>query len=341
MVLGTKKEWNAIDFCKFICSFIVVAIHYPLFQDFNEIISFYVKNVFCRLAVPFFFMAAGFFFATKINNMAACKKYISRLLILYVLYTIIYIPQAWMEGWLNSIKSYIRKCILIRSYIHLWFFVALIFSMLLLCLCVNMLKISDLQIVVLLCLLYIIGVIGNAYISLLPQIIQDNIVIQKYYEYFETTRNGLFFGFPLVSAGYLIRKNSNRIHKHHYFKWTIICFLGMVLETVVGSRGTGFESRDMLFMLLPTSICLFLAVSFYSVDEKKKTQFYTLRKLSTLIFAWQYVAGFYLERYCIKMHIPMNSLEKYICIVIIDVLISAGILKLSTYKYFKWLKYLY
>lgn len=341
MVLSEKKEWNAIDCCKFICSLMVVAIHFPLFQDFNEILSMYITNVFCRLAVPFFFIAAGFFVTTKINNIRSCKKYIIRLLILYVLYSIIYIPQAYKLGWLKELKRYIRRSILVRSYIHLWFFVALIFAIILLYFCVNVIKISDLQLGIILGILYAIGVAGNTYSTVIPKVIQDNIFIQNYYRYFETTRNGLFFAFPFVSIGYLIRKNGHIIHEHNYIKWTIIGVFGMVLETTIGIKKTGNGPRDMIFMLLPTAICLFLAVSFYSMEEGEKIKFYNIRKLSTLIFAWQFVCGYYLEKYCSKMHVTINSMEKYILIVIILILGSEGILKLSGYKYFKWLKYLY
>ena len=75
-LLSEKEERNAIDWCKFICSLMVVAIHYFLFQDFDETLWMYVTNIFCCLSVPFFFIVGGFWVAMKTNNIHFCKKYI-------------------------------------------------------------------------------------------------------------------------------------------------------------------------------------------------------------------------------------------------------------------------
>ena len=90
MTLGDKQEWRAIDFCKFICAIMVIAIHCPPLDDFSNILSFALKNIFCRVAVPFFFIAAGFFFTNKANQKRKAMGYVSRLLILYVIYTFFY-----------------------------------------------------------------------------------------------------------------------------------------------------------------------------------------------------------------------------------------------------------
>lgn len=341
MTLGDKQEWRAIDFCKFICAIMVIAIHCPPLDDFSNILSFALKNIFCRVAVPFFFIAAGFFFTNKANQKRKAMGYVSRLLILYVIYTFVYMPLAWMKGWMNDLKTYIRKSIMIRSYIHLWFFVALIMAVILLCFCVNQLHITDKVLLIISVILYSVGVAGNAYITMLPSEIQNNVWIGAYYKYFETTRNGIFFGFPLVAIGYLIGKNKKKIYKCNYFKWTLLFFAGTLLETLISVRWTGLSSRDISFMLFPTSISMFLWIAFIPMNRKVEFKVKKLRKLSTLVFAWQYMAIVGLEKFTLKFGIVINSLEKYIIVVIVSLIISEIILKLSQYRYSAFLKYLY
>ena len=54
--LNQKKEWRAVDFCKLICAFLVVGIHYAAFSDISVELSFFVRNTENRLAVPFFLL---------------------------------------------------------------------------------------------------------------------------------------------------------------------------------------------------------------------------------------------------------------------------------------------
>lgn len=165
--------------------------------------------------------------------------------------------------------------------------------------------------------------------------------MSAYYKYFETTRNGIFFGFPLVAIGYLIGKNKKKIYKYNYFKWTLLFFAGTILETLISVRWTGLTSRDISFMLFPTSISMFLWIAFIPMNRKVEFKVKKLRKLSTLVFAWQFMALVGLEKFTLKFGIVINSLEKYIIVVIVSLIISEIILKLSQYRYCAFLKYLY
>ena len=53
------KNYNGIDLAKFICSVLVVAIHFAPFgtydsYELNQYIDFWVQNFLCRIAVPIF-----------------------------------------------------------------------------------------------------------------------------------------------------------------------------------------------------------------------------------------------------------------------------------------------
>lgn len=97
----SRKIYDPIDLSKFIGSFLVVAIHTNIFISFSEVFNWYFVNLFCRIAVYFFFiMSAYFFFETldydngKIKlskeNWLKLKKYILRMTVLYLVWTAIY-----------------------------------------------------------------------------------------------------------------------------------------------------------------------------------------------------------------------------------------------------------
>lgn len=66
--LKMKEEFIAIDILKFFAALLVVSIHVPPFYDYNFEVSFWMKNVLSAIAVPFFFMASGYFCAEKMEN---------------------------------------------------------------------------------------------------------------------------------------------------------------------------------------------------------------------------------------------------------------------------------
>lgn len=63
-------SFNGIDVVKLICAFLVVMIHIMAFpkhfpQGWSPDLNFWVKNYFTRVAVPFYFTAAGFLLFRK------------------------------------------------------------------------------------------------------------------------------------------------------------------------------------------------------------------------------------------------------------------------------------
>ena len=68
-VMADQINYNGIDLVKFICSYLVVIIHTaPLssyFMTYGDLLHIYIIQYFCRLAVPFFFVASGFLLFRK------------------------------------------------------------------------------------------------------------------------------------------------------------------------------------------------------------------------------------------------------------------------------------
>lgn len=92
-----KKNYYGIDLLKFIMAVCVVAIHTQPLYSIQSIVVQRLFDTITSLAVPYFFSVSGFLLFSKIDanilsrkSMEVCKKYLSRVLSLYVIWNIIY-----------------------------------------------------------------------------------------------------------------------------------------------------------------------------------------------------------------------------------------------------------
>ena len=196
-----KHLYTGLDIIKFIAAFLVTAIHIPLFKDVDFMLSYYFTTTICRLAVPFFFVSAGYFLADKWANGKAVKQYILRLLKLYGIWTLLYLPQIiyqyrgnGLKFW-TTIKDFLYRFAVVGSYTQFWYFPALLAAVGVFYLLKSKAHISDRILVPVIVILYFLGVMGNSYYGFL--IGKDNWITkiyENYFTWFETTRGGLFFG---------------------------------------------------------------------------------------------------------------------------------------------------
>ena len=92
------QEFPAIDIIKFLCAILVVAIHIPPLSSFSDNVyadhlNYGICQYLARIAVPFYFAAAGFLFFRKLDihnfNAGIFKKYIFKNLRLLGLWTVL------------------------------------------------------------------------------------------------------------------------------------------------------------------------------------------------------------------------------------------------------------
>ena len=136
----TSRQYPAVDIAKLLCAVLIVMIHVPPFGSANatplaQAGNFFLRFYLGRIAVPFFFISAGFFLFRKTNPTAydptPCKQYILRILRLYSVWTVLYLPwvirDARADGktLLTGTVSFLRNFLLTGSYNHLWYLPAL------------------------------------------------------------------------------------------------------------------------------------------------------------------------------------------------------------------------
>lgn len=116
------KDNKALDIIKYVSSILIVCLHcQPVFR--TEIINVYLFQWLCRFCVPLFFISAGFYFYRFSEERK--KKYIIRLLIIYAVASLIYLPFNIRES--ASVIEIIKN--LLFGYYHLWYLSALIISL--------------------------------------------------------------------------------------------------------------------------------------------------------------------------------------------------------------------
>ncbi|MDA9201828.1 acyltransferase family protein [Flavobacteriaceae bacterium] len=115
-----------IDSIRLIAALFVIFLHIPL-ENFNEEFAVHLRLL-SRWAVPVFLMFSGYFVSLKVKkNDAYFISYITKLLGIILISTLIYVPFALSNVGLGYF-IYKFDWIFLGAYYHLWFLIALIFS---------------------------------------------------------------------------------------------------------------------------------------------------------------------------------------------------------------------
>lgn len=296
------REYTGIDLFKLIFSFFVVFIHcHPR----DDLVSFVVANGIGRLAVPFFFCAAGFFLAKKTlyapkelykKNQ---KSFLWRILKMYLIWSAVYLPLMLVAlrigsgfDWATCFKEYLQGLFFTGSYYHLWYLPAL---------CVGGALVSalakklDVRVIFLLGLiLYVVGIFNEAYSGICPPGL--SYFYEKIYNpVFERTRNGLFFAPIFFSMGYLFAAKDAKerfgIGKSNKTKNLI---LTIVFTALVCAEAVLLEQHDipggrygMYITVIPaTRYCFAFARELELPWSENRAYF--LRKISTAVYLVHY-----------------------------------------------------
>ncbi len=286
----TNKKYAAIDIAKYISALLVVCIHtYPFFEVSETLNTYWIQTI-CRMAVPFFFVTSGYFFFRKWSehheeNIQNLKKYIVRLLKIYLIWTVIYLPYTiWDYAHSNfrlyHIIAYLRDVILNGSYYHLWFLPALMLSTAIVFFLYNrygMKKVLRISLI-----LYIIGYLVNIYAPVWESMRYSAFFLGFFNKIFTTARNGIFFGPIYVSMGLLMTRTKRLSNRVSLIGWGI-SFAVFVLEvTLYRTFGILRDLSSMYLMLIP---CVYMMVNFcLTLNLPYKASYETLRHESLLIY---------------------------------------------------------
>lgn len=229
------KRSISLDLFKIVLSIIIIAVHIqPLFETRN-LLEWQIGAGLARLPVPCFFIINAYFLASKIRDWTAVKKYLSHLLVIYLVWSAFYFYFYYEASSLKTIFFNI-----VMGYHHLWYLPALLWGVLILYFARKYIK-NDWQLFVLAVLLYLVGHVDEVS-QVIPNLLlaqgAEQTVIPEIYTY----RNGLFMTFPFLAIGYFMKK----FNLHEFFKsWQLLAIAGVALCTLMIESYTGFATREL------------------------------------------------------------------------------------------------
>ncbi len=291
--MKTKRLYGAVDIAKYISALLVIAIHTFPFAGISETFNLYFISTICRMAVPFFFTISAYFFFTKLryddgrflSRGSVFWKYLKRLGILYLVWTVIYLPYTiwnWASGGfsISFILGWIRDFFLNGSYYHLWFLPALILGMIIVYRLLTQKSLKEALIVSL--VLYGIGYLLNIYGPIWEGLPFINILYGFLMKILGTARDGIFFAPIFLVLGALLSK-TGRMSWKASLVGLIISFLLLCLEAWLYHKiGCLTDLSSMFLSLIPCEF--FLCNMVLSLRIPYKPVYREMREDSTLYY---------------------------------------------------------
>ena len=325
------KNFNGIDLIKFICAFLVCIIHVdPLPQTLFPAaanINFILQQGLCRIAVPFFFMASGFFLFKEMGpgavNREKIRTYCFKLLRLLGIWTVLL-----RTGDMG----------------HLWYLGATVVAVTVLgALLRRGMKYSHLF--VLASGLYLIGLLDDSYYGLIYPLEKISVLaygIKAYHFLFWSTRNGLFMGFIFVLIGAFLANHTVQIN----IKTSVCCFvistLLMLAEVLVLKHLSFQKDYNMTVFLLPTSFFFFNIAANMNLKDSKIYK--RLRVLGVMLFFLHQLIDLYIGLFleAVVMFMGMDlAVFRLPLVLVISLAIGLIVEHISKHEKFQWLRWLY
>lgn len=137
-----KKSYDAVDLFKWICSFLIMYIHFaPVITSAPGVDRIISQGV-CRVAVPFFFAASAFFLFCKMGdsktdareNRKKLLKFCGHILILYTVWLAIYSAYYVFYNAHNGLPQKALKQYVLGFFFkgelqqHLWYLIATVYA---------------------------------------------------------------------------------------------------------------------------------------------------------------------------------------------------------------------
>ena len=246
-----------IDITRFLIALCIVAIHVYPFVSFNETFDYMITRVLFRIGVPFFLMLTGYYILPKVlKNKQVLKEYTFKILKLYVISILIYLPINIYNGYFShfEILTFIKDIFINGTFYHLWYFPALILGLWITYYCIK--KFTFSQVICFAIFLYIIGLFGDSYYGMIKNTFLKN-VYDCLFCLFDYTRNGLFYAPIFLYVGYYfsIQKHKITDKKNTYFLF--LSFLTMMIEGFLLYYFHIPKHNSMYLFLLPLSYFFF------------------------------------------------------------------------------------
>lgn len=273
-----KENYSGIDIFKFLfaCLIPLLHIHFGTVPAVDLI-----RQYISRLGVPFFFAASGFFLSHSIQTRGAARALlrhesrVGRLLLVWLLlYSPILFPAA-LDGFFPWQE------VLFKTPAYLWYLTALLVAAIPFCLTRNRKLLWSISF-----LLYIAGtLISESYDWLTGG-------FPGYTNIFLTTRNGIFFGLPILCVGEICGHIPVSSQKKQFILLLLSTAVLFCEITFVGKNASAEADRSMYLFLPAFTYSLFRFAMNFNVPYD--TSF--IRGASVAIYLTQFGFIYYSAR---------------------------------------------
>ncbi len=208
-MITTRQKYNSLNYMKLFCAVLVIVGHTSPLSDINDSLGFIALRIMPRIAVPFFFAVAGYFYIKRLlNSEDNLKKHLKSLITVYMFWSVIYYVDdivrliATGGSLFSLIKSFLVDFFITGTSYHFWFFPALIYSYIAVSIFNRFKLLKPLAVISI--IFYFVGVFGMSYYGIGSKI----PVLNKLYDlsYFTSIRRILLQGFPFFMIGYFINR---------------------------------------------------------------------------------------------------------------------------------------
>lgn len=282
----TKKlQYQNLDLFRFLFSIMIILLHVRPFFNVSYEMDMAINNIIGRICVPFFFLISGYFAAKQEQKKPDyIGTYIRSMIPVYLLWSAVYLPWslslaapyiAQGQEMLNALAlpSVLQTLLLIvliplaamiallysGVYYHLWYFPALLLSMLVL----RWWKKKH-SLRVLLAVSFVLLLFGatETYYGFCGQFFQS--LLHYYYAVFFTTRNFLFFALFYVVLGYWIGKREQPVSSLCFLK-LLISIAALIAEGLLLQTTQRLDS-NILLACVPLVYYLFSCLLYTNIN---------------------------------------------------------------------------
>ena len=337
-----EKNYYSLDICKWVLAIFVIAIHTHPLENYNSEIVQKIYDSIVTMAVPIFFTISGFLLFNKMEgdysefqNLCKIKIHIIKLLRLYCMWTLIYIPIT-IYDYINKGYSLIKSLLLfVRGFLFigehyyswpLWYLLSSIISLFAIFILFKFLKQKKIRkIIFISVIVFVLAHIMTLLISINDKLPYAAKMFVKIFSLGFGGNGRLFIGMAYITMGMITANKQIKFNKYIIFILLLLSFFG-----------------HMFFPPILSSLCLLMVVfltiqMLVIINFNKYKIWYILRKSSTVMYFTHMIFFFIytLVRYKELPHYGMDSfLVSFICAQVLSIFI----LMLEKNKTFNWLK---
>jgi len=251
--LASNSRNALLDFIKLIGAILIAIGHAGFLYDKNIIAHQITCNGFFKTAVPFFFCLSGYYLYDYFKK-GTFNLWVKRVFTLYVVWMLLY-SFFWFDPNNILILRYLK--IILTGFTILWYLMALLLGGIVLYYVrefkTNILVIATILLYLLACA---IQYIGHVYMD------TDLFPLNKIGHHGPLHRNFLFYAFPFLTIGYLIRRNLEleKISKSLALKLLIFSLVIFLVEILVNYNFIymgGMQNVNLSYLILGPALLIF------------------------------------------------------------------------------------